>query len=102
MKAKASVVINTLFVAMTVMAVVPAHAEEGMWPFNSFPAEAVAKRYGFHADQAWLTHVRQASVRLAQGCSASFVSPNGLVMTNHHCAHRCIEQLSTSQKDYIR
>jgi hypothetical protein len=40
-------------------------------------------------------------LRLAQGCSASLVSPNGLVMTNHHCAHSCIEQLSTAQKDYV-
>ena len=76
-----------------------AYADEGMWTLNGFPSDRVAKTYGFRPDQAWLTHVRQASVRLAQGCSGSFVSPDGLVMTNHHCAHRCIEQLSTLAKD---
>jgi len=45
--------------------------------------------------------VRLSSARLARGCSGSFVSANGLVMTNHHCAHSCIEQLSTPQKDYV-
>lgn len=78
-----------------------AHAEEGMWTFNRFPSERVKEAYGFAPDQAWLDHVRLASVRLAQGCSASFVSPDGLVMTNHHCVHACVEELSTPKKDYV-
>jgi V8-like Glu-specific endopeptidase len=77
------------------------HAEEGMWTYNRFPVERVQKAYGFAPDGAWLDHVRLASVRLAQGCSASFVSPNGLVMTNHHCVHSCIEELSTPKKNLI-
>jgi len=77
------------------------HAEEGMWTFDHFPAQAVKKAYNFSADQAWLDHARLSSVRLAGGCSASFVSPQGLVQTNHHCAHSCIEQLSTAQTDFI-
>ncbi len=76
-------------------------AEEGMWTFNRFPVERVQKAYGFAPDGAWLDHVRLASVRLAQGCSASFVSPNGLVMTNHHCVHSCVEELSTPKKNLI-
>jgi hypothetical protein len=73
-----------------------------MWLLNQFPKDLLAKPYGFTPDDAWLDHVRLSSVRLAQGCSASFVSPNGLVMTNHHCAHTCIEQLSTAQRDYVK
>ncbi len=76
-----------------------AQAEEGMWTYDNFPAEAVAKQYGFKPDQAWLDKVRLSSARLAQGCSGSFVSSQGLVMTNHHCAHSCIQQLSTKTKD---
>lgn len=75
--------------------------DEGMWLTNDFPSERVKERHGFLPDRAWLDHVRLSSVRLARGCSGSFVSPNGLVMTNHHCAHECIQQLSTKKKDYI-
>ncbi len=77
------------------------HADEGMWTFNDFPADKVQGAYGFRPDQAWLDHVRLSSVRLtgASGCSAAFVSPRGLVQTNHHCARRCIQDLSTPKSD---
>lgn len=77
-------------------------ADEGMWLSNAFPAEQVGKKYGFTPDKAWLEHVQLGSARLAQGCSASFVSKDGLVMTNHHCAHTCIEQLSGAKRDLIK
>jgi V8-like Glu-specific endopeptidase len=72
-----------------------------MWLFNAFPSERVARKYGFSPSQEWLDHVRLSAVRIAGGCSASFVSENGLVMTNHHCAHACLEQLSTAAKNYV-
>src|SRR5271165_5138159 len=78
-----------------------AHADEGMWTFDHFPTAAVKKSYNFAADQAWLDHARLSSVRLAGGCSGSFVSKTGLVQTNHHCAHSCIEQLSTATQDFV-
>ena len=77
-----------------------AQAEEGMWTFNNFPSKAVGEKYGFTPSQAWLDHVRLASLRIAGGCSASFISPQGLVMTNHHCVVECVEQLSTAQQNY--
>jgi len=76
-------------------------AEEGMWTYNNFPSQKLKSTYGFAPTQEWLDSVRLSSVRLAFGCSASFVSPNGLVMTNHHCAAQCIESLSTAQKNYV-
>lgn len=79
-----------------------AQADEGMWTFNNFPSAKVSQAYGFSPDQKWLDHVRMSSIRLARGCSASLVSKDGLVMTNHHCAHECIEQLSNKDRDYVQ
>ena len=74
-------------------------ADEGMWLFNHFPADKVEKAYGFRPDQAWLDHVRLSTLRIPGHCSASFVSPHGLVLTNHHCVSSCIESLSTAKQD---
>jgi hypothetical protein len=75
-----------------------ARADEGMWTFDNFPSQTVGSKYRFTPSQKWLDHVRLASLRIAGGCSASFVSPNGLVMTNHHCAVECLDDLSTPQE----
>ena len=77
-----------------------AHADEGMWTLDNFPVAKVKAAYGYTTTAAFLTQVRTASVRLP-GCSGSFVSPSGLVMSNHHCARGCIQNLSTPQNDYI-
>jgi hypothetical protein len=77
-------------------------ADEGMWTFDAFPSAKVQAAYGFSPTPGWLDHVRLSSARLARGCSGSFVSEHGLVMTNHHCAHTCIEQLSTATKDLVK
>ncbi len=93
-----------LLLATLLLAPALAGADEGMWTFNNFPKDRVEKAYGFKVTDAWLDNVRLSSVRLAgsSGCSASFVSERGLVMTNHHCAHSCIEQLSTKEKDFVK
>jgi hypothetical protein len=87
--------------AMSLGFVSIAHADEGMWTFDNVPVERIEKAYGFKPTQAWLDHLRMSSVRLAGGCSASFVSAEGLVQTNHHCARGCIAQLSTPDSDMI-
>src|SRR5271167_3418970 len=76
-------------------------ADEGMWLFNHFPVDKVQAKYGFTPDQAWLDHVRLSSARAPNG-SSSFVSPDGLIFTNHHIAQECIHDLSTSGKDYMK
>jgi hypothetical protein len=76
-------------------------ADEGMWTFNNFPSRTVQEKYGFGPSQAWLDHVRESSLRIAEGCSASFISPQGLVMTNHHCVLGCVEQLSTAEHNFV-
>jgi hypothetical protein len=76
-------------------------ADEGMWTFDNFPARTVATKYGFMPSPAWLDHVRASSLRIAGGCSASFISPQGLVMTNHHCVVDCVQALSTPQQNLV-
>ena len=78
-----------------------ARADEGMWTFNNFPSDLVKQRYGFAPSKEWLEKVRLSSARIAGGCSASFVSATGLVMTNHHCVRGCVQELSTPKADYI-
>lgn len=77
------------------------YADEGMWLFNAFPKDKVKAEYGFAPDQAWLDHVRLSSARAPDG-SSSFVSPDGLIFTNHHIAQGCIHDLSTNGKDYMK
>jgi hypothetical protein len=75
-------------------------ADEGMWTYDHFPAAQMRAKYGWAPDAAWLEHARLASIRLAQGCSASLVSPDGLVMTNHHCVRECLAGLADATHDY--
>src|SRR5215469_15640605 len=78
-----------------------ARGDEGMWTFDNFPAQTVAKKYGFEPSQAWLDHVRTASLRIAGGCSASFISPRELVMTNYRCVVDCVKSLSTAERNLL-
>jgi len=87
--------------AVTGATATPARADEGMWTFDNFPIQTVNDKYGTRIDQAWLDRVRNAAVRL-QGCSASFVSGEGLILTNHHCVISCVQDLSTAQNDYVK
>jgi hypothetical protein len=77
-----------------------AQADEGMWTFDNFPKAKLEKQHGWKVTDQWLQHVMRSAVRLA-GCSASFVSPQGLVATNHHCVVSCLQQLSTKQRDLV-
>ena len=77
-------------------------AEEGMWTFDNPPLKALAEKYNFHPTQEWLDHLRLSSVRLNDGGSGSFVSPNGLLLTNHHVARVQLQKNSTAAHDYLR
>ncbi|QRK06402.1 S46 family peptidase [Archangium violaceum] len=90
-----------LLLVASLIGAAPALADEGMWTYNNFPSSKVKEKYGFEPSQQWLDKVRLSSAKFGYGCSSSFVSPNGLVMTNHHCARGCIQQLSTAKKDFI-
>ena len=79
-----------------------ARADEGMWPFNNVPRAEIKKKYGFEVSDEWLKKVQLASVRFNSGGSGSFVSPNGLVLTNYHIVEDFVSELSTPQKDYAK
>src|SRR5437868_7830130 len=77
-------------------------ADEGMWPLNNVPRVEIKKRYGFEVTDEFLKHLQLASVRFSNSGSGSFVSPNGLVLTNYHIVEDFVGELSTPQNDYAK
>jgi hypothetical protein len=76
--------------------------DEGMWTFDNPPLKQLKARYNFVPTKAWLNHVRLSSLRFNNGGSGSFVSPHGLVLTNHHIALGELQKLSTAQHNYVQ
>src|SRR6202047_2670143 len=89
-----------ILLALACMAALPAFAEEGMWTFDNFPSSTVKEHSGTEITPAWLDHVRLSTIRLAN-CTASFVSPEGLILTNHHCVESCLAELSSKDNSLI-
>jgi Peptidase S46 len=79
-----------------------AHADEGMWVFNKLPLEQLKDRHGFVPPPGWADHLRSSAVRFNNGGSGSFVSADGLIMTNHHVGSDTLAKLGTESKDYYR
>ncbi|MEO7143212.1 MAG: S46 family peptidase, partial [Bryobacteraceae bacterium] len=77
-------------------------ADEGMWLFNNPPKKILHDKYHFDITPEWLQHIQKASVRFNDGGSGSFVSAEGLVMTNHHVGADCIQKLGNKDHDYIQ
>jgi hypothetical protein len=91
-----------LILALFTLQTIPVSAlDEGMWTFNNVPKADIKQKYGFDVTDEWLRKVQLASVRFPGG-SGSFVSPNGLVLTNYHIVEDFVGELSSAQKDYAK
>jgi hypothetical protein len=90
-----------LLAFLMLLTAIPAFSDEGMWTYHDFPRELVKQKYGTDVTSAWLDRIRTSTVRLS-GCTASFVSPDGLILTNHHCAAACLDENSTSEKNLVK
>src|SRR5205085_9518470 len=95
-----SALVLALFASQTLH--LTALADEGMWTFNNVPRAEIKKKYGFEITDQWLDKVRLASVRFNNGGSGSFVSPNGLVLTNYHIVEDIVNEVSTPEKDLAK
>jgi hypothetical protein len=76
-------------------------AEEGMWTFNNLPLNQIERDYEIKLEPSWIEHVQKSCLRVSLGGSASFVSPQGLVLTNHHVGAKAIYHLSTENRDLM-
>ena len=91
---------TVLLAAALICSAVP--ADEGMWTFDNPPLRLLKAKYNFVPTQPWLDHLRLSSVRLNDGGSGSFVSPHGLLLTNHHVALGQLQKNSSAEHDYVR
>jgi hypothetical protein len=91
---------RAIVLLLGITASVAAFADEGMWTFDNFPSDVVKQAYGAEVTSGWLDHVRLATIRLTN-CTASFVSPEGLVLTNHHCVESCLGELSSKDQSLL-
>jgi hypothetical protein len=77
-------------------------ADEGMWLFNNPPRKQLKERYDFEVTDAWLDHVQKSSVRFNSGGSGSFVSEDGLVLSNHHVGADALQKFGDTTHNYMR
>ena len=91
-----------LFALAAFLGLAASRADEGMWLYSAPPREQIKKKYGFDVADAWLEHLMKSSVRFNSGGSGSFVSGDGLVITNHHVGLDALQKMSSAEKNYAK
>jgi len=91
--------VNRPVILVCLLLVSVVSADEGMWTLDNFPKDALKEKYNVEIDEGWLEKVQLSTTRVEGGCTGSFISPNGLVLTNHHCVSRCVSEISTADND---
>ncbi len=94
--------IFVIFAVWALLGISVSLADEGMWTFDNPPLKQLKERYGFEPTREWLDHLRLSSARFNDGGSGSFVSPRGVVLTNHHVALTQLQKVSSPAKDYVK
>src|SRR5438132_7494915 len=94
--------LRSFAVACAIGFVASAAADEGMWLFNAPPLKQLKEKYQFEPTPQWLEHLQKASVRFNSGGSGSFVSANGLCITNHHVGADALQKASSDEHNYLR
>jgi hypothetical protein len=89
----------SLFLLLATLLPAPATAAEGMWTFDNFPSARVSEELGVEVSADWLARMQRSTARLEGGCTGSFASPEGLVLTNNHCVWGCVRNLSSSERN---
>jgi V8-like Glu-specific endopeptidase len=92
---------RSLAAAFTALLATAAVADEGMWTFDNVPQAAIEQKYHATLDKPWLDKLQRSVTRFESGCTGSFVSPDGLVLTNHHCAMQCLAEISSESANYV-
>ena len=93
--------LRSLAAAAAALLATAALADEGMWTFDNVPQAAIQEKYHTELRKPWLDKLQRSITRFESGCTGSFVSPDGLVLTNHHCAMSCLTELSSPTANHV-
>jgi hypothetical protein len=94
-------ILLVLALTMTITTSAQLSADEGMWLFNNPPRKLLQEKYQFEPSDEWLSHVQHSAVRFNDGGSGSFISADGLVLTNHHVGASALQKLSSADHNYL-